>query len=143
MKITNKSLNYFAFNITIFLITAIFLYQCSGFGITAGAHRLWAHRSYKAKWPLQLLLMILNTIAFQDSAIDWARDHRVHHKYSETDADPHNAKRGFFFSHVGWLLCRKHPEVKEKGKGIDLSDLESDPILAFQRKYVSIRIVSF
>ncbi|KAL6426384.1 hypothetical protein ACFW04_009107 [Cataglyphis niger] len=125
------------------VIFAIFLYQCSGFGITAGAHRLWAHRSYKAKWPLQLLLMILNTIAFQDSAIDWARDHRVHHKYSETDADPHNAKRGFFFSHVGWLLCRKHPEVKEKGKGIDLSDLESDPILAFQRKYVSIRIVSF
>lgn len=73
---------------------------------------------------------------FQDAAIDWARDHRVHHKYSETDADPHNAKRGFFFSHIGWLLCRKHPEVKEKGKNIDLSDLESDPILAFQKKYV-------
>lgn len=65
MKIINKLSNYFAFSIIIFLITAIFLYQCSGFGITAGAHRLWAHRSYKAKWPLQLLLMILNTIAFQ------------------------------------------------------------------------------
>lgn len=49
----------------IFLITAILLYQCTGIGITAGAHRLWAHRSYKAKWPLQLLLMIFNTIAFQ------------------------------------------------------------------------------
>lgn len=67
--------------------------------------------------------------------IDWARDHRVHHKYNETDADPHNAKRGFFFSHIGWLLCKKHPEVKEKGKGIDLSDLESNPILAFQKRY--------
>ncbi|KAL0132478.1 hypothetical protein PUN28_000318 [Cardiocondyla obscurior] len=114
---------------------AILLYQLSGLGITAGAHRLWAHRSYKAKWPLQLLLVIMNTIAFQDAAIDWARDHRVHHKYSETDADPHNAKRGFFFSHIGWLLCRKHPEVKAKGKNIDLSDLESDPILAFQKRY--------
>ncbi|XP_014472082.1 PREDICTED: acyl-CoA Delta(11) desaturase [Dinoponera quadriceps] len=114
---------------------AILLYQSTALGITAGAHRLWAHRSYKAKWPLQLFLMIMNTIAFQDAAIDWARDHRVHHKFSETDADPHNAKRGFFFSHVGWLLCRKHPDVKEKGKGIDLSDLESDPILAFQKKY--------
>lgn len=74
-------------------------------------------------------------IFFQNSAIEWARDHRVHHKYSETDADPHNAKRGFFFSHVGWLLCRKHPDVKKKGQGIDMSDLESDPILMFQHNY--------
>ncbi|XP_011878885.1 PREDICTED: acyl-CoA Delta(11) desaturase-like isoform X1 [Vollenhovia emeryi] len=120
------------------IVFTFLLYQLTGLGITAGAHRLWSHRSYKAKWPLQLLLMIMNTIAFQDAAIDWARDHRVHHKYSETDADPHNAKRGLFFSHMGWLLCRKHPEVKEKGKGIDLSDLESDPILAFQKKYYTI-----
>lgn len=70
--------------------------------------------------------------------VDWARDHRVHHKYSETDADPHNARRGFFFSHVGWLLCKKHPEVKNKGKGIDMSDLYNDPILAFQKKHYLI-----
>ncbi|KAH8346983.1 acyl-CoA Delta-9 desaturase [Drosophila kikkawai] len=114
---------------------AYILYVVSGLGITAGAHRLWAHRSYKAKWPLRLLLVIFNTIAFQDAAYHWARDHRVHHKYSETDADPHNATRGFFFSHVGWLLCKKHPEVKAKGKGVDLSDLRADPILMFQKKY--------
>lgn len=47
------------------------LYSASGLGITAGAHRLWAHRSYKAKWPLRLILMIFNTIAFQDAAIHW------------------------------------------------------------------------
>lgn len=70
----------------------------------------------------------------QDSALDWARDHRMHHKYSETDADPHNATRGFFFSHIGWLLVRKHPDLKEKGKGLDLSDLYADPILRFQKK---------
>lgn len=110
------------------------LYIISGLGITAGAHRLWAHRSYKAKWPLRLILMIFNTIAFQDAAYHWARDHRVHHKYSETDADPHNATRGFFFSHIGWLLCKKHPEVKAKGKGVDLSDLKSDKIIMFQKK---------
>lgn len=48
-------------------LTAFLLYQWSGIGITAGAHRLWAHRSYKAKWPLQVLLVLLNTIAFQVS----------------------------------------------------------------------------
>lgn len=75
------------------IFAALVLYLASGLGITAGAHRLWAHRSYKARLPLRVLLTIFNTIAFQDCAIHWARDHRVHHKYSETDADPHNATR--------------------------------------------------
>lgn len=66
--------------------------------------------------------------------MDWSRDHRMHHKYSETDADPHNATRGFFFSHIGWLLVRKHPELKKKGKGLDISDLYEDKILVFQKK---------
>ncbi|KAG5889224.1 hypothetical protein JTB14_018647 [Gonioctena quinquepunctata] len=117
------------------LVTSIYgiiLYQLGGLGITAGAHRLWAHRSYKAKWQLKVMLAVFNTLAFENSVIEWARDHRVHHKFSETDADPHNAKRGFFFSHVGWLLCRKHPQVKSRGKGIDMSDLEQDPVLRFQ-----------
>ncbi|XP_003694322.1 acyl-CoA Delta(11) desaturase [Apis florea] len=122
---------------------ALFLYICTGLGITAGAHRLWAHKSYKAKWPLELVLVIWNTMAFQDAAIHWARDHRVHHKYSETDADPHNATRGFFFAHIGWLLCKKHPDIKEKGKRIDISDLEKNRILAFQRKYYLILMPLF
>lgn len=124
----------FLFSFLSVYLIAIILYAVGGLGITGGAHRLWAHRSYKARLPLRVLLTVFNTIAFEDCAIHWARDHRVHHKYSETDADPHNATRGFFFSHVGWLLCKKHPEVIEKGKKIDISDLENDPVLAFQRK---------
>lgn len=120
------------------VLFAVFLYLISGLGITAGAHRLWAHRSYKAKLPLRILLIVFNTIAFQDCALHWARDHRVHHKYSETDADPHNATRGFFFSHIGWLLCKKHPDVLEKGRGLDISDLLNDPVLMIQRKYYMI-----
>lgn len=44
--------------------------------------------------------------------------------------------RGFFFSHIGWLLCKKHPDVKNKGKCLDTSDLEQDPILYYQKKWV-------
>ncbi|KAJ8919212.1 hypothetical protein NQ315_012200 [Exocentrus adspersus] len=123
------------------ILTSIFviiLAHFSGLGVTAGAHRLWAHRSYKANVPLRLILTVFNTLAFENSVIEWSRDHRVHHKFSETDADPHNAKRGFFFSHIGWLLCRKHPDVKIKGKGIDMSDLYEDPILVFQDRYYMI-----
>lgn len=47
------------------LIAAVALYMMNGLGITAGAHRLWSHRSYHAKLPLRILLAIFNSIAFQ------------------------------------------------------------------------------
>lgn len=64
----------------------------------------------------------------------WCRDHRLHHRYSDTDADPHNAKRGFFFSHIGWLMTKKHPYVIELGRKIDLTDLQADWMVMFQKK---------
>lgn len=114
-----------------------------GMGITAGAHRLWSHKSYKAKLPLRIILCIFNSMALQNDIYEWSRDHRVHHKYSETDADPHNSKRGFFFAHVGWLLCKKHPEVINKGKHVDLSDLWGDPVVRFQRRFYMPMITLF
>lgn len=107
----------------------------SALGVTAGAHRLWAHRTYKATLPIKIFLMCCNCIAMQNDILEWSRDHRVHHKYTETDADPHNAKRGFFFAHIGWLLLRKHPQVLIKGKNIDMSDLIADPVVMFQRRH--------
>uniref|UniRef100_A0A183C3S1 Fatty acid desaturase n=1 Tax=Globodera pallida TaxID=36090 RepID=A0A183C3S1_GLOPA len=103
-----------------------FLWMVSGIGITAGPHRMWSHKSYKARWPLKALL---------NDIIEWSRDHRCHHKWTDTDADPHNINRGFFFAHMGWLLVKKHPLVKEKGATLDMTDLTSDPLLIFQRKY--------
>jgi len=114
---------------------AFFLFLFGGFGITGGAHRLWAHRSYKAKWPLRVFAAVAQTIAVQNDIYEWSRDHRVHHKFSETDADPHNARRGFFFAHVGWLLMKKHPEVKRRGATVDCSDLLQDPVVIYQRKF--------
>ncbi|XP_044742786.1 acyl-CoA Delta-9 desaturase-like [Chrysoperla carnea] len=107
----------------------------AGFGVTAGAHRLWSHRSYKAKLPLRIILMLCYAMAGQNRLYDWVRDHRVHHKFSETDADPHNANRGFFFAHVGWLMMRKHPDVLQKGRLIDMSDILEDPVVQFFERY--------
>ncbi|XP_031334530.1 acyl-CoA Delta(11) desaturase-like [Photinus pyralis] len=112
----------------------------SGQGITAGAHRLWAHRTYKARLMLRITLMIAQTLALQTYIYEWVRDHRAHHKFTETDADPHNSNRGFFFSHIGWLMVKRHSEVKRKGKTIDMSDLEADPVVRFQRKYYIILV---
>ncbi|XP_066580887.1 acyl-CoA Delta-9 desaturase [Prorops nasuta] len=114
-----------------------------GFGVTGGVHRYWTHRSYKAKWPLRMILMLCYQTAGQNTIYDWVRDHRVHHKYSETDADPHNSNRGFFFAHVGWLMMKKHPEVIKKGQKIDMSDVLADPVVIFSQKYFTILKILF
>lgn len=116
------------------LLWAFILWPISGFGITVGVHRLWSHRSYTAAAPVRLALMLCNSIANQGTIYHWARDHRVHHKYSETDADPHNATRGFFFAHMGWLFVKKHPDVVKAGRDLDFTDLKEDPFVMFQKK---------
>lgn len=106
----------------------------SAFGTTAGAHRLFTHRTFKANSKMRAMLVIMQTMAAQNDMIEWVRDHRVHHKFTDTNADPHNSKRGFFFCHIGWLMCKKHPDVKKFGSKVDMSDLENDPLLLWQRK---------
>ncbi|XP_037319393.2 acyl-CoA desaturase [Pungitius pungitius] len=123
------------------LLWSLFCFLISALGVTAGAHRLWSHRSYKASLPLKIFLSLANSMSFQNDIYEWARDHRVHHKYSETDADPHNAVRGFFFAHIGWLMVRKHPDVIEKGKKLELSDLTADKVVMFQRKYYKLSVL--
>eukprot|EP00747_Dinoflagellata_sp_TGD_P125366 gnl/TRDRNA2_/TRDRNA2_174154_c4_seq10.p1 gnl/TRDRNA2_/TRDRNA2_174154_c4~~gnl/TRDRNA2_/TRDRNA2_174154_c4_seq10.p1 ORF type:complete len:698 (-),score=103.00 gnl/TRDRNA2_/TRDRNA2_174154_c4_seq10:267-2195(-) len=116
------------------LLWAFVVYVASCFGVTAGVHRLWAHRTYKAGLPLKVVLMLFNSMANQGSIFHWARDHRVHHLYSDTVADPHDANRGFWFSHIGWLLFKKHPAVVAAGNKLNLNDLYADPVVMFQKK---------
>ena len=106
----------------------------SALGTTVGAHRLYTHRTFKANLRMRVMLVIMQTLAAQNDMIEWVRDHRVHHKFTDTDADPHNSRRGFFFCHMGWLMCKKHPDVKKYGAKVDMSDLENDPLLLLQRK---------
>ncbi|XP_055615592.1 acyl-CoA Delta-9 desaturase-like [Toxorhynchites rutilus septentrionalis] len=116
----------------------IFVGGVAGFGVTGGAHRLWTHRAYKANLPLRIILMCCFCASGQNSLYDWVRDHRIHHKYSETEADPHDSNRGFFFAHVGWLLLRKHPECIKKGRTIDMSDVMADPVVRFHQKHFAL-----
>lgn len=104
-------------------------------GPTVSAHRYFTHRTFKANTKLRLIMIFLHTMTVQNSLSVWVRDHRTHHKYTDTNADPHNSKRGFFFSHIGWLMVKKHPDVKKFGQRIDMTDLDADPMVRFQRKY--------
>ncbi|RKP05312.1 hypothetical protein THASP1DRAFT_32851 [Thamnocephalis sphaerospora] len=112
------------------MIWTIFYYFFAGLGITAGYHRLWSHRSYEARLPLQIILALGGVSAFQGSIRWWSRGHRAHHRHTDTDEDPYGIHRGLFWSHFGWLLF--HPESKPGPA--DVSDLEKDPLVRWQHR---------
>mmetsp|Transcript_4546 Transcript_4546/g.11090 ORF Transcript_4546/g.11090 Transcript_4546/m.11090 type:complete len:2751 (-) Transcript_4546:1570-9822(-) len=116
------------------LFFAFILWPISGLGITAGAHRLWSHRSYDAHAITRFLLMIANSIANQGSIYHWARDHRTHHINSDTESDPHDSNRGWFYAHMGWLLVEKPEKVRLAGRKVDVQDLQKDALVMFQKK---------
>ncbi|KAI7870831.1 delta-9 desaturase [Spinellus fusiger] len=122
------------------LILTIVTYTATGLGITAGYHRLWAHRAYQATTPLKIMLIIMSTAAFQGTIDWWVRDHRSHHRWTDTDKDPYCANRGFFYSHIGWLMV-----YRGRGKTgfADISDLRADKYIAFQRKYYPYLAIFF
>ncbi|XP_065215054.1 acyl-CoA Delta-9 desaturase-like [Planococcus citri] len=119
-------------------IWSCFLIMVANFGVAAGVHRLWSHRAYKAKLPLRIILSVCYLVSGQYSILYWVRDHRIHHKFSETNADPVNSSRGFWFSHIGWMTMKRHPAVLQKGKSIDMSDVLSDPVVEFIEKHFDV-----
>eukprot|EP01027_Heterolobosea_sp_BB2_P009944 GEZU01014644.1.p1 GENE.GEZU01014644.1~~GEZU01014644.1.p1 ORF type:complete len:446 (+),score=134.54 GEZU01014644.1:88-1425(+) len=115
-------------------------YCIFGIGITAGYHRLLSHRSFDAVPVIKFILVMLGSAAFEGSARWWARNHRAHHRYVDTNKDPYNATRGFWYSHMGWMLIKQNPN--DIGR-VDISDLNADPLLRWQhRNYLKIAIVT-
>jgi len=78
--------------------------------------------------------MIGGTGAIQGSIRWWCRNHRLHHRYTDTPVDPYNARQGFLYSHIGWMLFTKDYN-KVGTRQFDIADLESDPIVMWQNKY--------
>ncbi|MEX2132112.1 MAG: fatty acid desaturase [Pseudohongiellaceae bacterium] len=124
---------YDVFEWAMFLLLLAFC----GLSITAGYHRLWSHKTYKAHWSLRILFALGGACALQNDVIHWASDHRRHHRHVDNnDHDPYSAGRGFWFSHIGWIL-RNYPSAK-----IDFSnvkDLYHDPVVIWQqRNYLAL-----
>lgn len=81
------------------------------FFITGGYHRYFAHRAYRTNRAFQLVLAVGGATAAQKGPLWWAGHHRNHHRDSDTDLDIHSPLRGFWWSHVGWILCDRYDEV--------------------------------
>lgn len=104
-----------------------------GMSITAGYHRMWSHKSYKAHPFLRLMYALGGALALQHDVLHWASDHRRHHQHvDDNDRDPYSAGRGFWFSHIGWIL-RDYPSGKEDFSNV--KDLQKDPIVRWQHRH--------
>lgn len=116
-------------------ITALIVaFSFCGLSITAGYHRLWAHKTYQAHPVLRFIFTIGGAFALQNSALHWSSDHRIHHRHvDDNDVDPYSAKRGFWFSHLGWMLREYHPD--RYGDYSNCRDLQKDKIVMWQHKH--------
>jgi len=85
------------------------------FFITAGYHRYFSHRSYRMGRVAQAVMAFGGTTAVQKGPLWWSATHRLHHRYSDTERDPHSPIHGFWWSHVGWILAEasKDPDLRE------------------------------
>lgn len=122
-------------------VQAVVLYVVSMAGVTIGFHRLFTHRSFKARRGLKIALAAAGSLALQGNLLDWVADHRRHHAQTETEDDPHSpwiygtsplaVARGMFHAHMGWLWDRKVSNPDRYAP-----DIQRDPdLMAISRSF--------
>jgi stearoyl-CoA desaturase (Delta-9 desaturase) len=127
---------------------AVVFYFLTGLGVTVGFHRHFTHGSFKAKRPLRVALAVIGSTAFQGGVIGWVADHRRHHAFSDKEGDPHSPWlfgtgpaamiRGFWHSHMGWILGRDRTNARRFA--LDL--LADRDIVAVDRLFLPLTLAS-
>jgi stearoyl-CoA desaturase (Delta-9 desaturase) len=112
----------------------------NGMAITCGYHRLFAHCTYEAHPALKLAYLFFGAMALQNSALNWAAAHRVHHRFiDDPERDPYCARRGFWFSHIGWML-RSYPSGEPDFSTV--RDLQRDRMVMWQHNHYLLAALS-
>jgi stearoyl-CoA desaturase (delta-9 desaturase) len=135
LTVTCLPIYFWFFDLDWFQVGMFFiLIALTGFSITAGYHRLFAHKTYQAKWPLRLFVLLFGASAFENSVLMWTSEHRRHHKHVDHEEDPYNIQKGFFHAHIGWLLFKLNPQPPYH----NVRDLHSDPLVLWQHRYIHL-----
>jgi len=110
-----------------------FYLVATGLSITVGYHRFLAHQTFRSGNLVRFLVLFFGAAAFEMSALAWSSQHRDHHRYVDTDLDPYNIKKGFFYAHMGWMLFWEHQENFSNAK-----DLQKSRLVMNQHKYYGL-----
>lgn len=124
------------------IVAAVLCLGYCGISITAGYHRLWAHKAYQAHPALEVLFALGGAFALQNSALHWSSDHRVHHgQVDHPEHDPYAATKGFWYSHIGWML--RDYQGERYGNYQNVRDLQKNPIVMWQhRHYLTLTLLT-
>jgi stearoyl-CoA desaturase (delta-9 desaturase) len=118
------------------------LYVLTGFGITIGFHRMLTHRAFQTSKPVEVIFVLLGSMAVEGPVISWVADHRKHHAHTDHEGDPHSPHagyagggvlgtiRGLFHAHIGWMLTEQGAARRSKYA----KDLVEDPTMRWMNK---------
>ncbi|RXI06475.1 hypothetical protein DVH24_018517 [Malus domestica] len=117
------------------IVTAAFwlmlvLGYVTGFGITLSYHRNLAHRSFRLPKLLEYLFAYCGVLSVQGSPIEWVSTHRYHHQFTDTEKDAHSPLKGFWYSHMGWILDSRSRFGRYGGLR-NVEDLKKQPFYVF------------
>jgi stearoyl-CoA desaturase (delta-9 desaturase) len=111
------------------------LYVATGIGMTVGYHRLLTHRSFEAPRVVEYALAALGGLANQGGPLGWVAVHRVHHRHSDAEGDPHSPRDGLWWAHVLWWWPRE-PALDEPARyERNVPDLVRDPVYRVLQRY--------
>lgn len=79
------------------ILSFFIFFLMNGVGVVIGYHRYYSHKSFEFKYKfIKIIVLLFGTLSCSGSALGWSGIHREHHKFSDTDRDPHSASRGFW-----------------------------------------------
>jgi stearoyl-CoA desaturase (delta-9 desaturase) len=96
-------------------------------GITLCFHRLLTHRSFKTPKWFEYVLTVLGCAAWQGNPVQWVGTHRIHHKHSDHECDPHTPNHGFAWAHVFWCMTKTQGSATRWSAAEAARDLGRDP----------------
>lgn len=109
---------------------------CGSVGICLGYHRMLSHRSFRVPKWLERIIATIGALALQGGPTFWVAGHRQHHAFTEdVEKDPYSAKKGFWWSHMGWMFYLKPEVFDRKVYAKNAPDIARDPYYAFLDKY--------
>jgi len=122
------------------------MWLATGLGISAGYHRLFTHRSYKAHPWLRVMLAVLGCMAGQGAVISWVAMHRRHHELADRDGDMHSPNlhgrsllrriAGFVHAHYTWMIRHEYPNVAHYAP-----DLLREPALVWVGRHYTLWVL--
>jgi stearoyl-CoA desaturase (delta-9 desaturase) len=122
--------------------TAVALYWISlSLGIGMGYHRLLTHRSYTSPKWIEYFLAVCGTLALEGGPISWVTTHRIHHRFSDRDGDPHTPRDGKWWSHIVWMMVGDATNCTPEERLRYAPDLCRDRFLVWLSKYFWVPVV--